>query len=252
MATDKDDDAVRNWKRIWENKRPELGGDDFRSALMAANGYDTGFGDYDLDDWERMIGSVAAMAAVSADSRVLEIGCGAGAFLYEMNRQTKCQVSGVDYSPSLIAAARRCLPTGHFEVAEAKDLSGLEGPFDAIFSHGVFIYFPDQDYVGDVLAASADKLAPGGALCIQDLNDIEQKTTYDERRRRAYRDPEAYDRDYAGLRHLFFDKARVIEDLKAAGLVEGRVFEHTSHRYQNSQYRFNVIAWKPADTAGAE
>jgi SAM-dependent methyltransferase len=222
-------------------------GGDVRGALIAANGYDTGFGDYDLADWERMIESIVAMTGVCASSRVLELGCGAGAFLYELSRQTQCQVNGVDYSASMIAAARRCLPFGRFEVAEAKDLSGIEGPFDAIFSHGVFIYFPDQDYVRNVLAASVDKLAAGGALCIQDLNDIDHKATYDERRRRSYRNPDAYDRDYVGLSHLFFDKAAILEDLKTAGLVEGRMFDHASRRYQNAQYRFNVIAWKSAE-----
>lgn len=238
-------DGHRNWKAIWDRRRVAPPGGDLLAALIVADGCDTGFGNYALEEWKAMVASVAGLAGVARTSRVLEIGCGAGAFLYELHRQTGCKVSGLDYSRTLLEHARRHLPFGDFAHLEASGLAGLAGEFDAIFSHSVFIYFPDRGYVSQVLAAAFDKLAPGGVLCVQDLNDLATKADNEAHRRRNYRNPEDYDRDYAGLSHLYLDKADVLEELRRLGFEAVRLFEHAARGYANARFRFNVIARKP-------
>jgi SAM-dependent methyltransferase len=237
--------SLRNWKTIWDGRRVAPVEDDLLSALIVADGCDTGFGSYPPEDWKAMVANAAVLAGVGQGSRVLEIGCGAGAFLHELHRQTGCSVTGLDYSLSLIEEARRYLPFGEFVHAEATGVSALEGPFDAIFSHSVFIYFPDHAYVSRVLAAAFDRLSPGGVLCVQDLNDLGRKDDYEVRRRRTYRRPEHYDRDYAGLSHLYFDQATMIGELARLGFEAARPFEHASKGYANAEFRFNLIARKP-------
>jgi len=239
-------DSQRGWKAIWERRRVAPAYDDLLAALIAADGCDTGFGSYSTADWRAMVAEAARLAGVGARSRVMEIGCGAGAFLHELRLQTGCRVAGLDYSASLIEEARRHLPGGDFFHTEAADLAGLPGPYDAIFSHSVFFYFPDHAYVLRVLAAAFDKLAPGGALCLQDLNDLARQAAFEAHRRRTYRSPQDYDRDYAGLSHLYFDRELLPEQLRGLGFEDVRLFDHIAEGYENAAFRFNLVARRPA------
>jgi ubiquinone/menaquinone biosynthesis C-methylase UbiE len=49
---------------------------------------------------------------------VFEVGCGAGAFLYELEA-LGCKVGGVDHSPALIGKAMKAMPSGGFKVSDA-------------------------------------------------------------------------------------------------------------------------------------
>jgi len=66
---------------------------------------------------------------VPAGSRVLEIGCGTGDLLAALAPERGV---GVDFSPAMVAEARRRYPNLTFIEADAHDLSALEGPFDVI------------------------------------------------------------------------------------------------------------------------
>jgi ubiquinone/menaquinone biosynthesis C-methylase UbiE len=67
--------------------------------------------------------------AVPAGSRVLEIGCGTGDLLAALAQEGGV---GVDFSPAMLAEARRRYPNLQFVEADAHDLSALEGTFDII------------------------------------------------------------------------------------------------------------------------
>ena len=66
---------------------------------------------------------------VPAGSRVLEIGCGTGDLLAALAPEGGV---GVDFSPAMLAEARRRYPNLQFVEADAHDLSALEGTFDII------------------------------------------------------------------------------------------------------------------------
>ena len=64
--------------------------------------------------------------------RVLEIGCGTGDTLAALEPSHGV---GIDFSPAMVAEARRTHPDLEFHVGDAEDpavLAGLSGPFDAI------------------------------------------------------------------------------------------------------------------------
>lgn len=65
---------------------------------------------------------------IPADASVLEIGCGSGELLAQLQARQK---TGVDLSPGQIAAARERLPEARFEVQAGEELS-IEGKFDYI------------------------------------------------------------------------------------------------------------------------
>lgn len=61
--------------------------------------------------------------------RVLELGCGDGSLLAAL---APSEGTGVDFSPTMIAAARKQHPGLHFIVADAHDLAELNSTFDVI------------------------------------------------------------------------------------------------------------------------
>ena len=65
---------------------------------------------------------------VPADASVLEIGCGSGELLSQLNAARK---AGIDLSARQIEAARRRVPSGEFHV-QAGELIALSGRFDVI------------------------------------------------------------------------------------------------------------------------
>ena len=65
---------------------------------------------------------------ISTDARVLEIGCGTGTLLGQLNTRW---VTGVDLSPLQIERARNRVPHGTFHVQAGERLD-IDGPFDVI------------------------------------------------------------------------------------------------------------------------
>lgn len=231
-----------NWQTVWAKKSPEEGASDLLSSLIKADGFDSGFSFYTPDDWLRMVDDAAERAGVSGASQVLEIGCGSGAFLYALHQLRGCSISGLDYSPSLVEAARRHLPQGKFANAEATSIPFEAASFDSIFSHGVFFYFPDQAYAEAVLREAHRTLKPGGILCLMDMNDRQFEAAYLDERRKMFATREEYESKYAGLSHLFFGRDELVASLHKAGFEAVEFFNHRVASYEPARYRFNLIA----------
>ncbi len=66
---------------------------------------------------------------VNPNQRVLEIGCGAGSLLAQLN---PARGVGIDFSAEMIARAKQRHPEFEYHQMDAHDLSALEGEFDAI------------------------------------------------------------------------------------------------------------------------
>jgi len=98
-----------NWQRIWE-KKGNLKSDTKEAIhiwdLVGCNGYDSGADRISKHDWDHWIATLTnEIAEHSTFDSWLDIGCGAGAFLFSIDRQIKRY--GSDYSQSLIQIARR-------------------------------------------------------------------------------------------------------------------------------------------------
>jgi SAM-dependent methyltransferase len=115
---------------------------------------------------------LAAAAALTRKTRVLDVGCGVGGPARSYAHTFGCHVTGVDLSGSFIEAATyltaRCglSEQVHFEVADALNLPFADGAFDTVFLQHVAMNIADRPAL---YAAVRRVLAPGGQLATYDL-----------------------------------------------------------------------------------
>jgi len=95
--------------------------------------------------------------------RVLDVGCGAGAFL-RVVAERGCVAHGIDASEALIAFARRRLPSADLRVGEMEALPWGDDSFDIVTGFNAFFF------ANDMVAAlhEAGRVAkPGAPVVIQ-------------------------------------------------------------------------------------
>jgi ubiquinone/menaquinone biosynthesis C-methylase UbiE len=72
-----------------------------------------------------------SMEGVSVES-VLDVGTGTGVFAEEFSKRD-LEVTGMDTNAELLAVARSCVPSGHFQEAPAEEIPFEASSFDLIF-----------------------------------------------------------------------------------------------------------------------
>ncbi len=230
--------STQTWKDVWAARRLDPSRTSVLSRLLAADGMDTGFGSVEEVAWQRYVRESAEFAGITPLSSVFELGCGAGAWLYELSRKG-CAVGGLDASPALIGYAREHLPDGRWEVGDAAALELLP-QYDFVAASGVFLYFPSYAYAANVLESMIRKAKRG--VLVLDVPDLATRdAALDERRKMA--GEELYAQRYAGLDHLYFDRDWFSGKLESLGAVRTIVSNQRIDGYANARYRFNVFAW---------
>ena len=194
------------WRAVWNQRtssNDRLTGrwQDVLLELKRANGYDVMEGGLPLETFIGQDKQMRELLHLSPGKSVFEVGCGAGANLYLMQRDS-IMVGGMDYSPPLVDTARTVLPDAlELSCGEADKLS-TERTYDAVFSAGVFSYFTGTDYARRVLTRMLEKSR--GALGLLEVHDIEKEDAYHAFRRASIPD---YDERYKGLDKLFYPRA---------------------------------------------
>ena len=116
--------------------------------------------------------AVAGFLALPAEADVLDLACGQGRHAVELAR-LGYQVTGLDYSPALLAHARQAAEAAGVAVTWVEgDMRSLpwEGAFDAVINlTTAFGYFSDEENEG-VLRQVAKVLKPGGQFLIETLH----------------------------------------------------------------------------------
>jgi len=97
-----------------------------------------------------------------AGERILDVGCGTGQLTSEIAR-LGAEVTGLDYSPEMLAGARRNFPELRFERGDAADFQFAE-KFDAVFSNAALHWVKDQAGAAKSMAGA---LKPDGRLVIE-------------------------------------------------------------------------------------
>ena len=238
----KKSNSFQNWKKVWNSRTIELNSrSQLLDELIKANGFDTGVGDYSTEDWQILTAFLAKKFSLNNNSKVFEIGCGSGAFLYSLKQHSGCKISGVDYSQPLIKIAQENID-GDFKVCDAKDNWRLKAKVDYIIAHSVFNYFPDMEYVAKVLENTFLNLKKGGFIALLDLNNLEKEREYHDLRKKLYVTPEKYEEKYELHSHLFFSIDSLVSTLEEIGFKNIKLFENPCKNYLNSQFRFNLMA----------
>ncbi len=114
-----------------------------------------------------LLGAVPGRSATAA----VDLGCGPGnSTELLLQRFPDAEVTGLDSSPDMIAAAQARLPHLRFRVADIATW-GEAGPFDVILANAVLQWLPDH---AGLLPRLAVKLAPGGSLAVQMPDNLDE------------------------------------------------------------------------------
>lgn len=92
-----------------------------------------------------------------------------------------------------------------------------------------------------VVQKSCALLAPNGNLALLDLNDINSKDIYNKIRKGNMSEDE-YNKKYAGLNHLFFDRGEIFQLVESLGFRQIIIEDQHIDGYINNECRFNVFA----------
>ena len=92
---------------------------------------------------DQVIEPLLEAAEVDSGQRVLDLCCGQGN-VAEALANRGCRVTCADFSPTMLAFARRRVPDGVFIEADAQDLPFRDNEFDVVVSNVGVCHVPDQ------------------------------------------------------------------------------------------------------------
>lgn len=233
---------ANEWQKVWNNREAAPGtlAGDWKKVfleLKRLNGYDIVGDGIPLSSLLAEDAQIQELLGISVGSSVFEVGCGAGANLYLMAR-AGMTVGGTDYSKTLIEAARTVLPTASELYCGEADVFPTEKKYDAVFSNGVFPYFPNKTYTKNVMIRMLEKTS--GPIGIMGIHDLEKREDYLAYRRANIPD---YDERYKGLDKLFCARS-FFEDFARAQNLRITFPEIRIEGYWNIPFIFNVFMYR--------
>ncbi|ACS79099.1 class I SAM-dependent methyltransferase [Maridesulfovibrio salexigens] len=226
------------WHEVWTRKGTESG--DSLEDLMKADGFDTGTGAISVDDWMKTSADIKTRLETDKASKILEVGCGAGAMLYTF-RNSGPELYGADYSETLIQKATSAIPELNGKACEASALGFADNMFEAVFSHGVFFYFRDLNYAEEAMNEIMRVLTHDGKIFILDVPDLEKRDLCEDFRRNVVYAGEEYPTaEDSPYRHLYYPKSWFHEYGEKHGM-KVQTFDQDLESYPMSPYRFNAL-----------
>lgn len=116
------------------------------------------------DERTRPCRDLAAAISLEAPGRVIDLGCGPGNSTAVLAaRWPKAEITGLDSSEAMLAAARRDAPERAWILGDIAAWTS-EAPFDLVFSNAAFQWVPDHEAA---FPRALAQVAPGGALAVQ-------------------------------------------------------------------------------------
>lgn len=114
--------------------------------------------------------SLCETAALTRDSRVLEVGCGTGNYVAALRNLVGCECSGVDPSNDMLTQARARTDTAgvHFSRGTAEHLEFPSDSFDLVFSVDVVHHIVER---AAFFHEAARAVQPGGRICTVTENE---------------------------------------------------------------------------------
>jgi len=73
--------STNEWHNVWNSKSGLIDENiSLLPQLIKLNGFDTGVGDFSIDDWFELTKKICEDGKLKKESSVFEIGCGSGHF----------------------------------------------------------------------------------------------------------------------------------------------------------------------------
>lgn len=131
------------------------------------------YGESNLDNfknqfpvWQKYFGK---FLPENKNSKIVDLGCGNGGFIYWLNELGFQNVSGVDISEEQVELAKKIGVKNVFQADVRKFLADKSGEFDVIFGRDLIEHF-NREEILDILEKIYFSLKDGGALVIQTAN----------------------------------------------------------------------------------
>lgn len=177
----------------------------------------------------------------AAPSRVLEVGCGLGAFAEQMNCELDAEVTAVDLSPRMVELTRERAVNAL--VADVHDLPFADDGFDCVVANWVLQHVPDLE-AG--LREIGRVLQPKGRLIAATFSAEHLRELYEWLQAPDVGDLEFSSENGAGLLEPHFDS---VERRDADGIV--RFPDRASlHAYLSSLIRGSELAERLPELEG--
>ncbi|WP_159056341.1 non-ribosomal peptide synthetase, partial [Streptomyces sp. DSM 15324] len=171
-------DQVGEWLEVHDSlygsERDEVLGEDFTGWVSSYDGQPVA--GHAMREWrERTVERIQELNP----TRILEIGVGTGLLLARLAPDAEEYVA-TDFSPTVVDALRRRVAADpalagrvRLLTRAAHELAGLpEGHFDTVVINSVVQYFPNADYLAEVLDTALRLLAPGGSVFVGDVRNL--------------------------------------------------------------------------------
>ncbi len=172
--------------------------------------------------------------------RVLDLGCGTGFFLADLETDHE-ETVGIDISRDMLRVSEQYVPGARLVHGDAERLPFADGSFDAIFCKGSLHH--TRDHVG-LLASCGGLLADGGVLVLSEpCND---NSIIRLARRVMYRYSEHFDEGDEG-----FTRKGIVALCERAGLEVAIVQKYGVFAYALAGFpdHLPVLRWVPGNVA---
>ena len=227
-----------SWKRIWKNKKLNTLNYNLNS-LLKLNGWDTKVSTFSNKDWRSFVKSFIKKYRINIKHKILEVGCGSGAFLMPFYKK-KAECVGVDYSKNLLSVAKRIMPNAKFHIKDARYVRQLkENRFDFIFIHSVFQYFDSLNYAKTVLENLKYILQKETKLFILDIPSYLKKKHWEKEQIKLL-GKKNFLLKYKNLKHIFFKKNFFYNYCKKNNL-KLKFLNSNLLKKKSSKYRMNIL-----------
>ena len=150
--------TLRGWQGIWEQRALKRSDE----RLSVIDGWPAS-----AVEFKQAAAHSIHLLGVQPGDGVLDLGCGAGAFLQEVLKATpRVRVTGADYSPAMIAVAKARLPLGSWVVHNMaqQTLPFPTGSFDRVVAQGSLHYLPDRRSAENAIREMLRVAKPGGTV----------------------------------------------------------------------------------------
>ncbi len=174
-------DHVAAWQTIYDQTyaRSASEGDPEGDPTLDLQGWNSSYTGLpiprpEMEEWVEA--TVARLRRLGA-RRVLEVGCGTGLLLFRLAPDAE-RYHATDFSPAALAAVERGLrraplPQVRLERRLADDWRGVApGEVDLVVLNSIVQYFPDGDYLVQVLSEAVRAVAPGGKVFVGDVRSL--------------------------------------------------------------------------------